>query len=240
MRVAAKICTAIASVLIIVWFAVIALDFISSDYAWVEGEYERLGKLPATDMSVEDKTRVFVRMLQYSRGEVDSLDMTVTEFGQSTVMFNEDELSHMVDVRELMTAVLKLRYILPIAAVILLAFAVIVRKKMVIRDLSLSYLISLGAIAVFAAALAIWTVADFDSFWKVFHIVFLDLESSTFATSESRMIRICPQELFFDMIARFALVFVIIAGVVALLCVAVLVTQGIVKKRKNRAVQRNF
>ena len=54
---------------------------------------------------------------------------------------------------------------------------------------------------------------DFDSFWRAFHVVFLDLESSTFDPAESNMINICPAELFYDFIKQFA----IIVGIVLLI-----------------------
>ena len=65
---------------------------------------------------------------------------------------------------------------------------------------------ALGALLIVVIALGIWIAVDFDSFWTMFHVVFLDLESSTFDPAVSRMIRICPAELFSDFIKHFALI----------------------------------
>ncbi len=214
MRTIAKICIWISAMLLLLLAMVFAVDIVSADHAWVEREFDRI-ETPDTDMSAEDKARVFNRMLAYSRGEADSLDMTVTEFGKEVTMFNERELSHMVDVRVLLTSVLSLRWIFPLAMAALLAFAIAVLKRQSVRTLCKAYIVCLAMVALIVAVLGIWAAADFDSFWRVFHMVFLDLESSTFDVSESRMIRICTAELFFDMVVRFFVFAVVLAAIPA-------------------------
>ena len=231
-KIMATVAVWIAAALIPVILAVFAVDIVSRDYAWVEREYKKLNVSHVTDMSDEDMTAVFSLMMAYSRGDADSLEIEVTEFGHKTLMFNNEELSHMRDVRVLLTTVLKLRYILPIITLILLTLSFLALRSDTFGVLSKAYLILLAAVLILGILLAIWAVADFDSFWEVFHIVFLDLESSTFSYSESRMIRICPAELFFDMIARFA----VILGIM-LICTAIITfTYSLIQRKRKYSI----
>ena len=68
------------------------------------------------------------------------------------------------------------------------------------------------AAAVFGAGLivlGIWVAVDFNSFWTEFHHLFFtnDLWLMDYATC--RMIRICPLQLFNEIVVRFALIFLI-------------------------------
>lgn len=237
MRTAARTTAWIAAALLLLLFAVLALDIVSRDYDWVAAEYQKLGAQWYTDMSNEDKTDVFCRMLAYARGDADSLeDVTVTKFEERVSMFDARELAHMKDVRRLMTSVLRLRLILPVLIAALLIFSAIILKKQAIAELSHAFLVCLAVFAVVACALAIWAVADFSSFWVAFHVVFLDLESSVFDLFESRMMRVCPEELFYDMIVRFAAYAGAFTGAAAIAAGAYLLTKRATDRRKKGIV----
>lgn len=122
------------------------------------------------------------------------------------MFFNESELSHMKDVRALTVKVLNLGFAALIIGTVLLLFAFLVLMKGVFKPFSKAFLIALGVLLLIVIGLGIWMAVDFDSFWTAFHIVFLDLESSTFDPAVSNMIKICPAELFFDIIKHFALI----------------------------------
>ena len=86
----------------------------------------------------------------------------------------------------------------------------------------LAGIIALCVAAAIIIALAVWVIIDFDSFWTTFHIVFLDLESSTFDPATSRMIRICPEELFADFTGRLGTYVAILTAGVGMICAAFL------------------
>ena len=206
MKATAKIAAVLAAVLLVYALLAGALTRIFFDSAWVEKEYERIDIESETGWDAAQCAKVFNAMLDYSIGAKDELEsMTVTEDGQETIFFNESELNHMKDVRALSTGVLKAGLIALIAGLALYVLAFALLKNAALRVFAKAFLITLAVLIVFIAAMAVWIAVDFNSFWRVFHIVFLDLESSTFDPAESRMIRICPENLFSDMIARFAM-----------------------------------
>lgn len=190
--------------LLIVCVLTASIALVSGDSDWYRREYEKLDIGGATGMSIDDMHSSIMLMVDYMKGGK-SLDIRVKVNGVETDMFNEDEISHMADVQKLYTSV-RLAGILIfiyVLAVIILSFFML--KKAALKQLCRAYLVSLCVFIVIMAAVGIWLAVDFDSFWRIFHIIFLDLESSTFDPRFSRMIQICPAALFEDMVIRIVL-----------------------------------
>lgn len=207
MKKLAKAAAVIAAVLLLFSLLTGALYHVFTGHEWVRKEYERLDIEAQSGYTAETASFVLTAMMDYSIGKFDKLDkISVKEGGEYVIFFNESELSHMKDVRALTVTVMNLGLAALILGSLLFVFAVVVLKNKVFIGFSKAFLIALGALLVIVIALGIWIAVDFDSFWTMFHVVFLDLESSTFDPAVSRMIRICPAELFSDFIKHFALI----------------------------------
>ena len=226
MKTAVKIIAVIGAVLLLFGLLTAALNAIFNRTGWLYNEYlDRLENSVYNDYGItaEDASRVLGRMMYYSTGRADDLDVTIAENGEEVPFFNERELSHMRDVRKLTKTFMWLGIIslgMGIAIPITLKSF---KKNDALRTFSKAFLIALGVLLVVIIALGIWIAVDFDSFWTMFHVVFLDLESSTFDPAESRMIRICPAELFADFIGRFAVYSALLVGIAAAACTVYLI-----------------
>ena len=226
MKAAVKIIAVISAVLLLFGLLVVALNAIFNRTGWLYKEYlDDLNNEVYKDygISAEDASRVLSRMMYYSTGRADTLDdVTIVEDGEEVPFFNESELSHMRDVRKLTKTVMWMGIVsLGIGIAIPITLKSF-KKNDALRTFSKAFLIALGVLLVVIIALGVWIVVDFDSFWVMFHVVFLDLESSTFDPIDSRMIRICPAELFADFIRNFALYAGALVVIAAGLCTAYL------------------
>lgn len=202
-----KILIAVIMPLIMLLMIVLCVEAFSGDRAWLRREYDKLDINWYTGMSTDDQIRAFMQMVDYMKGDADSMDVTVTVNGEETLMYNEREVSHMVDVRALYKKIMLAKWCVIGLAALTLVLSLIVfkgkaEKRELLRFTAKAAVISFACILLFVLVIGLWAVIDFDSFWAVFHIVFLDLESSTFDPAVSRMIRICPAELFSDMVLR--------------------------------------
>lgn len=216
MKTITKIAAALSAILFVFALLVAALNIIFDRTGWLYKEYdEKLTVERDYGISPADASRVLGRMMHYSTGRADDLDVTISENGEEVPFFNESELSHMRDVRALTRSVMKLGMAALIVSAAALVLLIVFRRTEALRVFAKTFLIALGALLVVIAALGVWIAVDFDSFWTVFHIVFLDLESSTFDPAVSRMIRICPAELFSDFIVRFAVYGAVFLGAAA-------------------------
>ncbi len=206
MKKLAKAAAVIAAVLLLFSLLTGALYHMFTGHEWVRKEYERIDIEAQSGYTAETASFVLTAMMDYSIGKFDELDkISVKEGGEYVIFFNESELSHMKDVRALTVTVMNLGLAALILGSLLFVFVVVLKEDVCIA-FSKAFLIALGALLIVVIALGIWIAVDFDSFWTMFHVVFLDLESSTFDPAVSRMIRICPAELFSDFIKHFALI----------------------------------
>lgn len=216
-----KVGVIISAILLLFGLAFVAVNAIFNRTGWLYKEYryeldnsvyEEYG------ISAEDASRVLSRMMYYSTGRADDLDETIVENGEEVSFFNERELSHMRDVRKLTKTILYMGiWSLGIGIAVPITLKSF-KKKEELKLFAKAYLIALGAAVVIIIALAVWVIIDFDSFWTAFHVVFLDLESSTFDPATSRMIRICPAELFADFAGRLGSYAAILTGACGVAC----------------------
>lgn len=227
-----KVLICIAMPLFIIALFIMCVEVFCSDEAWLRREYESIeGMSDYSGMSTDDMTRAFLRMTDYMKGNVDSMDITVTCDGEQVAMYNESEIAHMHDVRALYSGIMLAKWCILGFTLIAVAFAAYCYRRDTLKVICKPLVVALISLAAFFAVLGLWALLDFDSFWQVFHIVFLDLESSTFDPAYSRMIRICPAELFLDMVLR---MFIWWAGISTALTAGVCALNALIKKRGVR------
>ena len=200
---------------IILGFSVIAALLITSfeiamyaDFDVYRQEYEKYDVLSELDMTMDDVMYVTHEMMDYLRGEGDTLSVVTTVEGQEQDFFNEQDRFHMGEVRELFIGGLNIRFGACVAAVLCILFLVITRadiKKVVSR----SYRIALGVTGAAVILIGIAAVVDFNAVFVQFHHIFFDNDLWIFDPAEDYMIRMLPEGLFYDMVMRIGAIFVV-------------------------------
>ena len=222
---------------IILSFAVIAVLLISSleiamysDFGVYEKEYEKYDVLSDLDMTMDDVMYVTHEMMDYLRGNGDTLSVITTVEGREQDFFNEQDRFHMAEVRDLFIGGLNIRLGACAAVVLCIVFLLISRadiKKIIPR----SYWIALGITGIAVALIGIAAVVDFNAVFVQFHHIFFDNDLWIFDPAEDYMIRMLPEGLFYDMVMRIGAIFV---GGLAVVLVLSFIPQ-IMKQRKKLA-----
>lgn len=201
---------AIAALLIIIAVLFTSLQICINQRNWYYESYVKYGTAKETQISDEEMTEAIFRLIDYMEGRADSIQLSVTENGQTVEMYNRQEIDHMVDVRALYQAWRAVRTYGGILAAIIIAVCMLTLPKgQRIGMLCRGFLIAAAVFGAVLIALGIWVAVDFNSFWTEFHHLFFtnDLWLMDYATC--RMIRICPLPLFNEIVVRFALIFLI-------------------------------
>lgn len=201
---------AIAALLIIIAVLFTSLQICINQRNWYYESYVKYGTAKETQISDEEMTEAIFRLIDYMEGRVDSIQLSVTEAGRVVEMYNRQEIDHMVDVRALYQAWRAVRTYGGILAAITIAVCMLTLPKgQRIGMLCRGFLIAAAVFGAVLIVLGIWVAVDFNSFWTEFHHLFFtnDLWLMDYATC--RMIRICPLQLFNDIVVRFALMFLI-------------------------------
>ena len=222
---------------IILGFSIIAALLITSfeiamysDFSVYQEEYEKYDVLSDLDMTMDDVMYVTHEMMDYLRGNGDTLSVITTVEGREQDFFNEQYMFHMADVRDLFICGLNIRLCACADVVLCIVFLLISRadiKKIIPR----SYWIALGITGIAVALIGIAAVVDFNAVFVQFHHIFFDNDLWIFDPAEDYMIRMLPEGLFYDMVMRIGAIFV---GGLAVVLVLSFIPQ-IMKQRKKLA-----
>ena len=222
---------------IILGFSIIAALLITSfeiamysDFNVYQEEYEKYDVLSDLDMTMDDVMYVTHEMMDYLRGNGDTLSVITTVEGREQDFFNEQDRFHMAEVRDLFIGGLNIRLGACAAVVLCIVFLLISRadiKKIIPR----SYWIALGITGIAVALIGIAAVVDFNAVFVQFHHIFFDNDLWIFDPAEDYMIRMLPEGLFYDMVMRIGAIFV---GGLAVVLVLSFIPQ-IMKQRKKLA-----
>lgn len=195
-------------------FSIMAVLLITSfevamyaDFGVYEREYEKYDVLSELDMTMEDTMHVTREMMAYLRGDRDELSVITTVEGKEKDFFNEQDRFHMAEVRDLFIGGLDIRLGAAAAAVLCLLFLFFSRadwKKIISR----CYQVALAIVGVLAILLGIAYAVDFNAVFVEFHHIFFDNDLWLFDPAEDYMIRMLPEGLFSDMVARIGILFV--------------------------------
>ena len=219
---------------IILGFSIIAALLITSfeiamysDFDVYQREYEKYDVLSDLDMTMDDVMYVTHEMMDYLRGEGDTLSVITTVEGREQDFFNEQDRFHMEEVRGLFIGGLNIRLGECVIGLICIAFLIITHadvKKVIPRG----YWIALGITGAAVLLIGTASVIDFNAVFVQFHHIFFDNDLWIFDPAEDYMIRMLPEGLFYDMVIRIGAIFV--ASLVALL-ILTLIPKFIGRKR---------
>lgn len=177
--------------------------------------YESFDMQSRIGISPEDCTRAVYKLVDYMEGREESIQLRVTEDGREVDMYNEQEILHMIDVRELYQAWRTVSYCALAALGCLLLMCLFIKetRRLVWRSYKLAW-IFFGALL---AVMLVWVLIDFNSFWTQFHYLFFDNDLWLMDSRVCRMIRICPLELFYGIVLGTVLSFAAFSALCSLI-----------------------
>ena len=134
----------------------------------------------------------------YFNNKVDSLDRTVVQRGIRRSLYNDRELSHMVDVKRLVRGVYRVQ---ELTGAYLVAFAivglVVVRRRFVTR---LAWYVALGGVATLGLVVVVGlaSLVGFDRLFLAFHLVSFSNDLWQLDPARDNLIAMYPEGFFFD------------------------------------------
>lgn len=179
-----------------------------SDFDIYRQEYEKYDVLSDLDMTMDDVMYVTHEMMDYLRGEGDTLSVMTTVEGKEQDFFNEQDRFHMGEVRDLFIGGLNIR-LGACAAAVLCVLVLFFTRADVKKIIPRSYWIALGVTGAAVLLVGIAAVVDFNAVFVQFHHIFFDNDLWIFDPAEDYMIRMLPEGLFYDMVMRIGAVFVV-------------------------------
>lgn len=181
----------------------------------------RLETGKAAGISDGEAAAALDHLVDFMEGRVNDIQLTVEIDGKAQTLFTQDEISHMDDVQKLYQTARLGRDLCLIAAAALFALTLLIGRPRPLRLWAGGYLAAAGLLAIGGGALAAWAVADFDGFWVQLHRILFTNDLWLMDPAESRMILLCPAELFQDILSQaglWTLVIVASLAVASIFC----------------------
>lgn len=206
---------------------------IYSDFDVYEREYEKYDVLSELDMTMDDAMYVTHEMMDYLRGDRETLSVVTDVDGKRQDFFNQQDRFHMSEVRGLFLGGMAIRAGACVSMVVCIILLLLMKAD-VRRILPSSYLISLAAVGLSLAVAGVMALVDFNAVFVMFHHLFFDNDLWIFDPAEDYMIRMLPEGLFADMAARIGVIFA--AGLVISLILSIAARRS--SKRDRRRALR--
>lgn len=188
--------TALAGVVVILYiafFGAVMNDSFLKDVNLKIGTHEKLG------MSEEDLGKVAQSMVYFTKGETDTLQVRVTMNGVERDFYNEKEILHIEDVRDLVKNVRI--FVVSCSVICVLGIIILVRTKDFVR-LAKSFLMSLCIVGLAAAVIGVFAMVDMQAVVNGFHYVFFDNDLWMMDSRKDMVVWLFTYEMYGSAIAR--------------------------------------
>ncbi len=189
--------------------------------------YDGLGSAQAAGVDEGTLSEIGDMLVDYLSGARADLDMTASVNGIEQPVFNEREISHMADVKGLFDLERRVKGVLAVLGLALLAVGLIGRgwARRLLRAGVIGQVFWLALIAF----VAVWASIDFDGLFRRFHGLLFTNDLWLLNPKTDLMIRMLPEQFFANVAARSAVWMLAGQALLAALWIAPLVAV-----RKNR------
>ncbi len=193
--------------------------------------YEKEKIDEVTGMDFDNLRKVTDHMLDYLCDKEEEFNLTAVIHGETRLVFDDREVEHMVDVKDLFMKSFTLRTFCVIAAAVSMVLMILLLRKESVPFISWGYLAGLIAIAVFLALIGVMVVTDFNSFWTMFHKVLFHNDLWLLDPTYEVLIQMLPEATFFSI----AVALIIWGGMILLIPAVIAIITLIIWSRKKKA-----
>lgn len=155
----------------------------------------------------------------YRSGKKEELQVQVEMAGVELGFFNEKEIVHIEDVRDLITS---LRIFITGCSIVFFIGTFYLWKKKRLQDLAKGYFVGLFFVLVLALVIGIFSLTDITMVINGFHYLFFDNDLWIMNPATDKVIYLFTEDMYFDAIIRIGgclgtLLFVTTIGMIAIL-----------------------
>lgn len=198
----------VVSLLLIV--LITCIDISCFQRGFYKEEFHSLDIAAQNHVSEEDLMKATDALLDYIQGKRDDVIVEIDWYELSTEAFNERERAHMVDVRGLYQFAMVLRGIALVLLLFASGFLIYALKRDCWKLFATAYVRCGICFVLVVGMLGFWAAVDFTSLWEMFHHIFFTNDLWLLNPHTDFMIRMFPEPLFFHLVLRITVPFLVI------------------------------
>lgn len=196
-----------------------------ADIGYFEKEYKKYNVIEKVNMQQSDLLFVTKEMMSYLRGKRDNLHIETEIDGRQQEFFNEREIAHMEDVRELFWGGQWLRRISIVVGIVTAIYSIVQKQYLFLLKFSRNSMICfVVAVGILAGIIS----SNFTKYFVIFHKIFFNNNLWILNPETDRLINIVPEPFFVDTSVRIAVIFFTMIAIVCVIC-SILLKIGIKK-----------
>ena len=189
-----KYLSIICTLSLIIFTFLSCINYWSFNKSFYKDEYKKLGVAEYIGISEDDLYKTTDILLEFIKGENDSLDIECKINGMTQEVFNDREKAHMVDVKNLYDGLIIVRNVSFI--IFVLSFIYIGKTK----SLFIGYKCSLSLVGFIMAFILLFCLMDFEGFWLAFHQLFFPFNDLYILDPRyDVLVMMLPERFFFDL-----------------------------------------
>lgn len=190
----------VASILFILALFITCIDMLSFHIEFYEYEFQNLGTAEFMNMDEDDLSDAMEVLLDYIVGDVDNIDVKYKVGGVTRSMYSEDEISHMVDVKDLYDTAIIVRNGAAVGFLFLLLIIFVDNRKELLEVMSNAYIKTFTCFLFGLSALLLYAYIDFTKVWTIFHQLVFTNELWLMDINNSLMIQMLQEKVFYDLV----------------------------------------
>ncbi len=199
----------VASLSLIGIIFISVIDYCSFNMNFYKKEYAKLEVHKTIGISEVELTKVTNVLLDYIKDKNDSLDVEASISGVNRKVFNEKEILHMVDVKNLYKGIIDTRLVLIGLTFISLLIYKVINKKINFESIYNIFKNTFISIILFIGSLGIYAYTSFDEFWLNFHYLFFTNDLFLLDPSKDILIQMVPSEFFMSLVFNIIIYFIV-------------------------------
>ncbi|MCR4618545.1 MAG: DUF1461 domain-containing protein [Lachnospiraceae bacterium] len=169
--------------------------FVIFSKGYLNAKYKDYKVGEALDMSDEDLESVTARLVDFVKGKAESIDIEVSVRGSYGRFFNDKDISHMVDVKNI---ILRMRDLLVITSFAAFIFAIFLLLNKSTKEFRNGILIADGIIVLLAVVIVIAATTNLNWLIVFCHNIFFNNTNWLLDPKYDNLIFLCPEKLFID------------------------------------------
>lgn len=191
-----------------------AVDVMSFDMKFFEKFYTEHQIADTIGITDEELLAATENLLNYTRGKEEELDAKVWLDGESVYMYNQREIDHMVDVKELYLGAMFVRNGLLIFFLLICVIDGIKYRFSSLSKHKESMFQALAGLLIVIGGISLAALIDFNSFWNTFHHIFFRNDLWLLNPNTDRLILMVPLNFFIQLVTR-----IVVMSLVYIACI---------------------
>lgn len=219
-----KLIPKIIAILVIIVIFMLVCEYKAFDIKYYEKMHELNNVTAIINIDFDELIAVNQTVIDYIKGNVASMDIISKIDNIDTRFFNDKEILHMIDVKNIYTIFNNLKYTIILFLLVITIYYVKTKNNILL--LINDFIKSIHNLVIILGVLGIYMLIDFKQFWHQFHLIFFTNDLYLLNPLTDRMIQMYPTNFFSTMIFEMIICYTII--------IIILYFSAIIYQRKVR------